>query len=207
MALENLAGKFIVIDGPDGAGKSTQSQMLKDYLCLQGVQTELVRDPGGTSIGEQIRAILLDNSNTAMSVRTETLLYMASRAQLYHEKIGPALAAGNCVLSDRWVSSTYAYQAIAGCDGAGLVLTLAEASLERAWPDHTIVLDLPSEVGLERVGGQRDRMESKSIEFHQRVRQAYLTLADMRDDFSVLDAVGSLEKIHEAIVAKLDECL
>ncbi len=207
MSLEKLAGKFIVIDGPDGAGKSTQSLMLRDYLCEHGIDTELVRDPGGTSIGEQIRAILLDNANAAMSVRTETLLYMASRAQLYHEKIGPALAAGKCVLSDRWVSSTYAYQAIAGCDGAELVLDLADASLERAWPDHTIVLDLPSEVGLERVVGEFDRMESKSLEFHRKVRQAYLNLAGMRNDFSVIDAVGSLEEIHEAVKIKLAESL
>ena len=205
MSLESLVGKFIVIDGPDGAGKSTQSQMLQEYLCNNGIETELVRDPGGTSIGEQIRKILLDNANTAMSVRTETLLYMASRAQLYHEKIGPALENGKCVLSDRWVSSTYAYQAIAGCDGAELVLNLADASLERPWPNHTIVLDLPSEIGLERVGRQRDRMESKSIEFHQNVRQAYLKLAEMRDDFSVLNAVGTLEEIHVSILAKLTE--
>ena len=97
MSLENLAGKFIVIDGPDGAGKSTQAQMLKDYLCDNVIATELVRDPGGTTIGEKIRAVLLDNENTAMDVRTETLLYMASRAQLFHEKIEPALTVGKCV--------------------------------------------------------------------------------------------------------------
>ena len=203
MSLEELAGKFIVIDGPDGAGKSTQSQMLKDYLCENGIETELVRDPGGTSIGEQIRKILLDTANAAMSVRTETLLYMASRAQLYHEKIGPALASGKCVLSDRWVSSTYAYQAIAGCDGAELVLNLADASLERAWPDRTIILDLPSEVGLERVVGEFDRMESKSLEFHRKVRQAYLNLADKRESFTVLDGAKTVEEIHADIIAEL----
>ncbi len=197
--IEQLQGIFLVIDGPDGAGKSTQAQMLKDYLCGCGLETELVRDPGGTSIGEQIRKILLDNANAAMSVRCETLLYMASRAQLYKEKIKPALESGKCVLSDRWVSSTYAYQAIAGCDGAGLVLSLAEVSLERAWPDRTIVLDIPSEVGLSRVGQERDRMENKSLEFHRSVRQAYLELAKLREEFVVLDASGSPEQIHEQI--------
>ncbi len=201
---EQFKGKFIVIDGPDGAGKSTQAQMLSAYLNGSGVATELVRDPGGTSIGEKIRAILLDNANAAMSVRCETLLYMASRAQLYHEKIAPALAAGKCVLSDRWVSSTYAYQAIAGCDGARLVLSLADAALERAWPDKTIVLDVPSELGLQRVGKERDRMENKSMEFHKAVRQAYLDLAGIREDFSVVEASGSVEEIHSEILSILE---
>ena len=197
--IEQLKGNFIVIDGPDGAGKSTQAQMLKDYFCSCGLETELVRDPGGTAIGEQIRAILLDNANAAMSVRCETLLYMASRAQLYHEIISPALTAGKCVLSDRWVSSTYAYQAIAGCDGAELVLSLADASLERAWPDRTIILDLPAEIGLERVGRHRDRMENKPFAFHKAVRQAYLDLAGMRDEFIAIDASGTVEQIHQKI--------
>ncbi|MBN2063427.1 MAG: dTMP kinase [Sedimentisphaerales bacterium] len=205
MKIESLRGKFIVIDGPDGAGKSTQAQMLVQYLHDNGLEAELVRDPGGTAIGEKIRAILLDNANVAMSVRCETLLYMASRAQLYHEKIAPALAAGMCVISDRWVSSTYAYQAIAGEDGSELVLTLAEAALERPWPDRTILLDLPSELGLARVGKERDRMESKSLEFHRAVRQAYLDLAGSREDFKVLSASGSVADIHRDILNCLCE--
>lgn len=205
MNTESLKGRFIVIDGPDGAGKSTQAQMLVEYLQKDGLEAELVRDPGGTEIGEKIRAILLDNANVAMSVRCETLLYMASRAQLYHEKIAPALAAGKCVISDRWVSSTYAYQAIAGEDGAELVLTLADAALERPWPDRTILLDLPSELGLTRVGKERDRMESKSLEFHRAVRQAYLDLASIRNDFKVLSASGSVADIHREILNCLSE--
>ncbi len=205
MNIESLKGRFIVIDGPDGAGKSTQAQMLVKYLQEEGLEAELVRDPGGTEIGEKIRAILLDNANVAMSVRCETLLYMASRAQLYHEKIAPALAAGKCVISDRWVSSTYAYQAIAGEDGAELVLTLADAALERPWPDRTILLDLPSELGLTRVGKERDRMESKSLEFHRAVRQAYLDLASIRNDFKVLSASGSVADIHRDILNCLSE--
>lgn len=203
MDTDSLKGKFIVIDGPDGAGKSTQAQLLLEYMTGKGVQTELVRDPGGTAIGEQIRKILLDNANKAMSVRCETLLYMASRAQLYNEKIKPALNAGKCVLSDRWVSSTYAYQAIAGCDGAELVLNLAEASLERPWPDKTIILDLPASDGLGRVGSNRDRMENKSTEFHQAVRKAYLQLAEIRDDFAVINAADEIESIHQKIIAEV----
>lgn len=203
MNINSFKGRFIVIDGPDGAGKSTQAKMLLESLCEKGVETELVRDPGGTAIGEKIRTILLDNDNIAMSVRCETLLYMASRAQLYHEKIAPALAAGKCVLSDRWVSSTYAYQAIAGCDGPALVLTLAQAALERPWPDKTILLDLPSELGLQRVGSTRDRMENKSLEFHRAVRLAYLELAKNRPDFTIIDASGSVADVHNEILSSL----
>ena len=200
MDIDSLKGKFIVIDGPDGAGKSTQAQLLLDFLAEKGIPTELVRDPGGTAIGEQVRKILLDNANKAMSVRCETLLYMASRAQLYYEKIKPALNAGKCVLSDRWVSSTYAYQAIAGCDGADLVLNLAEASLERPWPDKTIILDLPASEGLGRVGNEKDRMENKPCDFHKAVRNAYLQLAQEREDFTVIDAADEIEAIHKKIV-------
>jgi dTMP kinase len=103
---EKLAGKFIVLDGPDGCGKTTQVKLLEDWLGGQGVKTLTLRDPGGTAIGEKIRQILLNPEHVAMSVRTELLLYMAARAQLWEEKIAPALKEGKCVVLDRWLSST-----------------------------------------------------------------------------------------------------
>ena len=134
-----------------------------------------------------------------MGVRCEALLYMASRAQLYHEKIDPALRRGECVLCDRWVSSTYAYQAVGGGIGGSAVLRLAEAALERTWPDLTMILDLPAEAGLARLKEAPDRMEAKGLEFHRRVRQGFLELARGRRNFQVVDAGGSVEEVHQRL--------
>lgn len=199
MNWNNLKGKFIVIDGPDGAGKSTQALLLKEDMEKQGLAVLPVRDPGGTAIGEKIRQILLDNSHGEMSVRCEALLYMASRAQLFSQCIGPALAAGKCVLCDRWVSSTYAYQAVAGRIGPEVVLQLAQAALERTWPDLTIIIDIPSAVGLGRVGDRPDRMEGKGDLFHRKVREAFMELAKGRADFRVVDGSGTVEQVHQRI--------
>jgi len=196
---DKLKGKFIVLDGPDGAGKSSQLQLLSEFLSEQQLENLMVRDPGGTRIGEQIRKILLSKDNGEMSVRTEALLYMASRAQLYGEVIAPALERQKCVLCDRWISSTYAYQAVAGSAGAQMVLQLAEAGLERTWPDLTVILDLPSEVGLARVGHSPDRMENKGKAFHQKVREAFLELAQTRADFRVVDGAGTIEQVHQRL--------
>ena len=125
---KKLAGKFIVLDGPDGCGKSTQTLMLYDWLKAEGVEVVTFRDPGGTAVGEKIREILLNPEHVEMSVRTELLLYMASRAQLWAEKIKPALEADKCVVLDRWVTSTCAYQGFAGGYGAERVVEIAEAS-------------------------------------------------------------------------------
>ena len=198
-----LNGKFLVIDGPDGSGKSTQIKLLDDFLQEHGHRPLLLRDPGGTDIGEQIRNILLDPGNAAMSLRSETLLYMASRAQLYHERIAPALKQGRCVVCDRWISSTYAYQAIAGKIGKDTLLALAEAALERTWPDLTIIIDVPSDLGLTRVGSCRDRMEQKSQDFHRQVRDAFGDLARMREDFRIVDGASSIDQVHQRVVKVL----
>ena len=199
MDWQRLNGHFIVLDGPDGSGKSTQLELLYDFIIKQGVSAVKLRDPGGTKIGDQIRGILLDRENAEMSVRCELLLYMASRAQLYGELIGPTLAGGGCVLCDRWISSTYAYQAVAGKVGREALLHVAEVALERTWPDLTIIIDLPSEVGLERVGRSPDRMECKDGRFHQRVREAFLELAMGREDFRVVEGTGTVEQVQGRI--------
>ena len=118
--LDTLAGKFIVIDGPDGAGKTTQAKLLAGFLIESGLEVQRIRDPGGTEIGDEIRTILLDNRHHKMSVQCELMLYMASRAQLAQEVIAPALAEGTCVLGDRYVSSTIAYQGAGGADVAAI---------------------------------------------------------------------------------------
>ena len=219
MKWDKLKGEFIVLDGVDGSGKSSQLRLLAEYLLEMGVELIRVRDPGGTKIGEQIREVLLDKNNKEMSVRTEVLLYMASRSQLYSEVIDPALKQGKLVLGDRWISSTYAYQAVAGSLGSEIVLKLAEFSLERVWPDLSIIIDLPSKVGMERIGNSKrrivkvedpnqlnfswvkdiDRLEKKSLIFHKKVRKAFLKLAESREDFRVVDGSGSIAGVQQAV--------
>ncbi len=205
MSWEKLKGKFIVLDGPDGSGKSTQIEKLADLVREKGVEPVVLRDPGGTTIGEEIRQILLNPAHEKMSVRCETLLYMASRAQLYSQCIEPALQKGSCVLCDRWISSTYAYQAVAGEDGKEFILELAEAALLRTWPDRTIIIDVPTEISRGRLGESLDRMEAKSGSFHQKVRNGFLELAKGRDDFRVIDGTGPIEEIHEQVIEALGD--
>jgi len=218
MNWEKLQGKFIVLDGPDGCGKSTQVRLLAAHLRKNDVEILTLRDPGGTKIGDKIRNILLSDENKEITVRCETLLYMASRAQLYEECIKLALEEGKCVICDRWLSSTYAYQAVGGKLGAQWLLDLAETCLERVWPDLTIIFNFSSKEGLYRVGkgpgrkirndtGQTvfewghlpDRMEQKNLWFHKRVRKAFLDLAKSRENFCVVDGIGSIEQVHQRI--------
>lgn len=203
MDWKKLQGQFIVLDGPDGCGKSTQVRLLAEAIEQAGVEVVSLRDPGGTEIGEQVRQILLRNDNQAMSVRCESLLYMASRAQLYQERIRPALGDGKCVICDRWLSSTYAYQAVAGRIGVEWLDQLAAAALERSWPDLTIIVDVSSEIGLQRVGPVPDRMEEKSADFHQRVRQAFVDFARMRPGFEIVDGSGTVQEVHHKIMELL----
>ena len=196
-----LAGKFIVVDGPDGAGKSTQIGLLADYLRLADVDVRQARDPGGTVIGDKIRAILLDRAHDKMDVRCELMLYMASRAQLAAQVIRPALAAGQCVLCDRYVSSTIAYQGAGGADAAA-IRAVADAAVGELRPDLTIIIDLPAENGLGRLSGARDhdRMESKDVEFHRRVRQSFLQqAAEDQRRFVVVDGMGGVEQVQQRL--------
>ncbi len=197
---EKLAGKFIVLDGPDGCGKSVQSRLLAEWLDGQGVATVQLRDPGDTVIGEQIRVILLHPEHVAMDTRTELLLYMAARAQLWAEKMGPALADGTCVVLDRWLSSTCAYQGYAGGFGMEKVIRIAEDCLERVWPDLTIILDVDLETASWRLKRELDRMERKGDGYHEKVRQGFLELARRREGFFVVDASGDIETVHKRVL-------
>lgn len=187
---EKLAGKFIVLDGPDGSGKTTQLSMLHKHLLELGGQVELVRDPGGTEIGEKIRNLLLDKDNARICPMCETLLFMASRAQLVEQRIKPALQKGMIVLCDRFISATIAYQGAAGIDPE-TIIRLGEIAIGNTWPDLTIILDVPVEVSRQRIGlppvrwrksGELsapppplfgDRMETKDLPYYQDVLRIF----------------------------------
>lgn len=201
----DFKGKFIVLDGPDGCGKSTQSKMLSQWIGGYGVEVVNFRDPGDTVIGEKIRDILLDKNHDKMCDNTELLLYMAARAQLWQEKIKPALQAGKCVVMDRWLSSTCAYQGYAGGLGIETVLKIAELSLERLFPDILVILDVQLETSSARMQRQLDRMELKGSQYHQQVRQGFLKLAEFIEDMEVVDASKNIDKVHQLVIDVITE--
>ncbi len=189
-------GKFIVLEGPEGSGKTTQVEKLHVRLEGAGHRVKVVREPGGTTIGEKIRNVLLDPQNADMTVGTELLLYMACRCQLVHEVIRPALEAGLIVLADRFLTSTIVYQGIAGGMGAEEVKKLYRETCGDVEPDLVVVLDVPADVGLSRVQRTFDRMESKPMEFHRRVRKGYLAVAQSDPQTHVVvDASSSVDEV------------
>ncbi|RLS88546.1 MAG: dTMP kinase [Planctomycetota bacterium] len=202
-----LGGRFVVFDGPDGCGKSTQFRRFSDWAHAQGVVVTEVREPGGTDIGEQIRAILLDPRNSVMTVKCEMLLYMASRAQLLEERIRPALERGELVLADRFVSSTLAYQGTAGGITTDDIMRVARIAVGDLWPDEIVIFDVDTETAWKRMAAGRansapDRMELKSNEFHDRVRQGYLQ--QCRDDPARYVAIDARQD-PETVFARLIE--
>ncbi|NLW25629.1 MAG: dTMP kinase [Clostridia bacterium] len=204
-----MVGKFITIEGCDGSGKTTQSQLLEKYLRVKQVPCLFTREPGGTEISEQIRKIILNKENENMNWRTEALLYAASRAQLVGEKIVPALHKGLHVVCDRYIDSTLAYQ------GYGRGLSLEELKRINYFaagglkPDVTFLLDIDPEETFQRKARQeKDRLEKEKIEFHQKVRYGYLELARLEPErFKIIKATQSIEEIHREIVAFLEEVL
>lgn len=213
MALKHkLAGKFIVFDGPDGSGKGTQIERAARALKAEGIPIVCTRDPGGTAIGDQIREILLHkNLLTAMDVRCETLLFMASRAQLAGEVIGPAIREGKTVICDRFISATCAYQGAAGYDVANII-ELGRFAVGDLWPQLTLVLDVPADEGLKRAGRRQgkaagaghDAMESRPIDFHRRVREIFLQLPGLYPGrVEVVDGGGSPDEVHQRVMEVL----
>lgn len=202
-------GFFITIEGLEGAGKSTQMQLLKDHLIKDGWQVVCTREPGGTYIGDEIRDILLDPDNKDIDYKVEALLYAASRAQLVSKVILPALQEGRIIISDRYIDSSLAYQ----CYGRDLPLDVvlefnkwATGGLE---PNLTIFLKIDAAEGLKRATSTyADRIEQEGLNFHQKVEQGYLELAQIyANRYFVVDADGEASKTHQKIVEKVDSML
>lgn len=221
--LPALAGRFIVFEGPDGSGKSTQFRRLHQLCESGGVSVCEVREPGGTVVGERIRAILLDQSLDRMTLRCEMMLYMASRAQLVEERIRPALATRCLVLADRFVSSTYAYQGAAGGLAAEEITAAARVAVGDACPDLVIIFDVDEVTAARRTKGVEkgakrggkppaastmglfeDRIEQRGNEFQRKVRQSYLDQARAKpDQHLVVDASRGPDEVWESLLAGL----
>jgi dTMP kinase len=202
--MTNLRGKFLVFEGPDGSGKTTQMRRLHAVLHDEGIQALEVREPGGTAIGEQIRQVLL-HTKAEMTIRCEMLLYMASRAQLVEQRIKPALASGHVVLSDRYVQSTLAYQGAAGGIAQQDILSVAGAALQGVMPHLTLIYDVDENTAASRINPLLatatrttglDRIESRGTEFHRKVREGYLAHARANPkDHVVINAARTPDEV------------
>ncbi|MGA1479642.1 MAG: dTMP kinase [Candidatus Nanopelagicales bacterium] len=195
------AARFIVFEGGEGAGKSTQSRALADYLEARGHRVRRTREPGGTPAAEAVRAILLDPDNAGLDDRAEALLFAAARGDHAARVIRPALDAGEIVISDRYLDSSVAYQGVARALGAERVADLSLWATGGLVPDLTIVLDVDPALGLARVVGP-DRLEAEPVEWHERVRQAFLDIAARTPDrYLVLDGSRPAEDLAVEIAA------
>lgn len=196
---------FITFEGLDGAGKSTQIERLLHKFQAQGLRVVMTREPGGTEIGDALREILLDPKYTALSPRTEALLYAASRAQLLHQVIRPALERGDIVLCDRYVDASLAYQGAGLGLGSEEVARLNRFATEDLKPDLTFLFDLPVQESQSRVlharsGAAPDRIERRDAEYFHRVRQEFLRIAAVDPErVVVLDATASPEQLEQEI--------
>lgn len=195
---EEYPGSFVTLEGPEGAGKTTQVKLLAKELERLEIPHLVTRDPGGTALGKQIRRILLA-PGINVAPMTELLLYQADRAQHVDELIRPALKEGKLVICDRYIDSTVAYQGYGRQIDLKLIDQLNQMSTGGLKPVVTILFDLPSEDGLARLHpGGHDRIEREAITFHQRVRQGYHTLAEKEPDrFRILDASKALTTVQE----------
>lgn len=197
-----MRGTFITLEGADGCGKSTQVALLADAIQAAGREVVRLREPGGTSISEKIRALVLDPDNAEMAPECELFLFEASRAQLVRQVIEPALARGAVVLCDRFYDSTYAYQAAGRALDARVISQANALGSCDVTPDLTLVLDMDTKDALARATrGGADRLEAEGVAFQERVRQGYLDLAAAESGrVHVVDATGSTEEVLGRLV-------
>ena len=204
-----MKGLFIVMEGPDGSGKTTQINLLKEYLEEAGYECLITREPGGTVIGEEIRQLILNPEHKEMSPVTEMLLYAASRAQLVHEVIGPALEEGKIVISDRFVDSSIVYQGIARKLGISTVSAVNAPGIGIYRPDGIFFIDLSEAEGLRRKKEQKnlDRMEQEGTDFHHMVSEGYRKVLSGRPEVMKIDGGRSIDTIQKKIRNHVDELL
>jgi dTMP kinase len=203
-------GRFIVIEGPEGAGKSTQVRRLGEALRERGREVVLTYEPGGTPTADAIRRVFLSGEHEAITPLTELFLICASRAQHVAEVIRPALGAGRVVLCDRFSPSTIVYQGYAGGLPLETVRAVDEAAREGLAPDLTIIIDVPADVGLRRNRGETDadRMEGKGLAFHQRVREGYLKYAETAcEPCVVVSGEGGADDVAREVLAEALRCI
>jgi dTMP kinase len=194
---------FLALDGLDAAGKSTQSRLLVDWLESHGHPTTACADPGGTWVGDRLRALLIEPGQ-ALSLPCEALLFMASRAQLVADVIRPALEAGRVVVADRFLLANVVYQGHAGGLDPETLWQVGRFATGGLEPDLTLVFDLPLEEAVRRRGRPADRIESRSADYHARVRAGFLAEAQRRPDrIRVIDAGRAVQAVHEAIVEEV----
>jgi dTMP kinase len=205
-----MQGRFITIEGGEGAGKSSMMDRLAGWLEIHGHHVVRTREPGGTALAEKIRAILLDDQHAEISGLSELLMMFASRAQHLEELIRPALARGDTVLCDRFTDATWAYQGGGRQMSVDWITALENMLHGDLQPDLTLLLDLPVEQGLKRASrrGEADRIEQESLVFFERVRQAYLARAEtMNDRFEVIDASRDIDQVWSQIESILERRL
>lgn len=205
-----FAGKFIVFEGGDKSGKSTQIELVQQYLLSLGKKVLLTREPGGTDsvIAEKIREIILDKAHDAMDSRTELLLFLASRAQHIMEIVQPALERGEVVLCDRFDGSTFAYQGAARHLDLAIIKTMNNWAKYGLEPDLVIYLDIsPEQADERRREAKQDRLDNEKRDFHQAVRQGYLRQAQEHKNWAVINAVGTIEDIAAEVKKAIDKII
>lgn len=198
--MSETPGRFVVFEGPDGGGKTTQAAALADWLRALGREVVPCRDPGGTGLGDRLRELLLTRSGIATGMRSEMLLYMSSRAQLVEEVIRPAIARGAVVVGDRYLLSNVVYQGHAGGLDVDDIWRVGHAATGGLMPDLTLVLDVPPAVASARIGPPRDRIEDRGEEYRARVREGFLRAAgDYPASIAVVDGSAGPGVVAERI--------
>jgi dTMP kinase len=200
-------GHFIVLEGPDGGGKSTQAVLLCEAMAGLGRPVQLTREPGGTPLGEQLRQTLLHSENLSICARAELFLFMAARAQIVESVITPALAKGLIVVCERFVLSSVVYQGLAGSIPAGEVEAVGRSATGGLVPDLTIVVDVDTSTSLARMG-KGDRIEQRGRNYHERVRQGFLSLARRTPrTIAVVDGSQPADIVHGEIMKLVQDVL
>lgn len=207
-----MTGRFITFEGPEGSGKTSVIQAVRDFLVQEGYDILTTREPGGSKIAEEIRGIILNTDNTEMDASTEALLYAASRSQHHAEVITPALAEGKVILCDRFIDSSLAYQGHGRGLGIDQVLMINQFGIGDHMPDVTIFIDVPPAVGLKRVfdnhGRKVDRLDLEPVTFHEKVYEGYKILAKTYEDrFVVIDGTNPVETVIEDTIQVLKSYL